>query len=51
MPGSASAIVEFLLRIGIPVREGRVAADSFLPGLRIVDGVPACPQMVRWLRE
>lgn len=31
-------ITEFLLAIGIPVTEGTVAADSFLPGLSIVDG-------------
>lgn len=31
-------IVAFLIDIGIPVREGSVAKDSFLPGLSIVDG-------------
>jgi hypothetical protein len=31
-------IVAFLNSIGIPVREGPVAADSFLPGLSIING-------------
>lgn len=38
MSEPVSTIVEFLSRIGIPVRAGTVPADSFLPGLRIVDG-------------
>ncbi len=32
------SIVAFFIGIGIPVREGLVAPDSFLPGLSIVDG-------------
>jgi len=31
-------IVAFLIGVGIPVREGPVATDSFLPGLSIVNG-------------
>ena len=31
-------IVAFLISIGIPVREGSVVDDSFLPGLSIING-------------
>ncbi len=31
-------LVDFLNAIGISTREGAVPSDSFLPGLRIVDG-------------
>lgn len=38
MPDTTGIIVDFLNSIGISARQGEVPADSFLPGLRIVDG-------------
>ncbi len=38
MQDLTQTIMEFLIGIGIPVREGLVAPDSFLPGLSIVNG-------------
>ena len=32
------ALLDFLAGIGVPVREGPVPADSFLPGIRLVAG-------------
>jgi hypothetical protein len=38
MTDLTQAIVEFLIAIGIPVREGLVSPDAFLPGLSIING-------------
>lgn len=49
MSESTAIIVEFLASVGIPVRQGTVPTDSFLPGLRIVDGgLIYDPAALRW---
>jgi hypothetical protein len=48
-PESIAIIVDFLTSIGISARSGTLPADSFLPGLRIVDGgLIYDPAALRW---
>jgi hypothetical protein len=44
-----ATVLEFLRSIGIEAQAGEVDADSFLPGVRIVDGgLVFVPQRLRW---
>jgi hypothetical protein len=48
-PGILDRIVAFLDGIGIPIVEGEVPAESFLPGVRIVrGGIVFDPATLRW---
>lgn len=49
MSDPIQTIVDFLNAVGISARQGVVPADSFLPGLRIVDGgLIYDPATLRW---